>query len=219
MEAGTHVWPETILERPAAPERLSWKVFICLHRFWLLYLPGQSFKLLLRKKNTSSSMKWRMKYTTILCSCQPDRHISHPWFCQLWVIAHVAEWGTPPPSVAVCKKYFVTSVQFEKSCFCIFRFRFLKNDDRRKRKRERERECPPFLYASDCRAFKNSLDISVRMTFLSEDVQAYLIAVIPSKWFLLFEADLNVIQLQFGSSATNSMWLFFVCFFSPVLTM
>lgn len=51
------------------------------------------------------------------------------------------------------------------------------------------------------------------MTFLSEDVQAYLIAVIPSKWFLLFEADLNVIQLQFGSSATNSMWLFFVCFF------
>lgn len=138
MEAGTHVWPETILERPATPERLSWKVFICLHRFWLLYLPGWSFKLLLRKKNTSSSMKWRMKYTTILCSCQPDRHISHPWFCQLWVIAHVAEWGTPPPSVAVCKKYFVTSIQFEKSCFCIFRFRFLKNDDRRKRKRERE---------------------------------------------------------------------------------
>lgn len=30
MEAATHVWPETILEHPAALEYLSWKVFISL---------------------------------------------------------------------------------------------------------------------------------------------------------------------------------------------
>lgn len=101
-----------------------------------------------------------MKYMTILCSCQPDRHISHPWFCQLWVIAHVAEWGTPLPSVAVYKKYFVTRIQFEKSCFCNFRFRFLNNDDCR------ERESFPFLHAPDCRAFKNSSDILATKTFL-----------------------------------------------------
>lgn len=34
-------------------------------------------------------------------------------------------------------------------------------------------------------------------TFWREGVEAQLIAPIPRKWFLLFEADLNVIQLQF----------------------
>lgn len=35
------------------------------------------------------------------------------------------------------------------------------------------------------------------MMFWREDVEAQLIAAMPGKWFLLFEADLNVIQLQF----------------------
>lgn len=78
-------------------------------------------------------MKLIMKYIAVLCSCQLDRHISHPWFCQPWVIVHVAEWGIPPPSIAVSEKYFVTSIQFKKSCCSIFRFGFLNNDDCRER--------------------------------------------------------------------------------------
>lgn len=85
------------------------------------------------KKNTSSSMKLIMKYIAVLCSRRFDRRISHPWFCQLWVIVHVAEWGIPPPSKAVSEKYFVTSIQFKKSCCSVFRLGFLNNDDCRER--------------------------------------------------------------------------------------
>ncbi len=109
MEAGTHVWPETILEHPAAQEHWWWKVYL-FHGVSLLYLLSQGFELLLREKNTSSSMKLIMKYIAVLCSRRFDRHISHPWFCQLWVIVHVADWGKPPPSIAVREEYFVTNI-------------------------------------------------------------------------------------------------------------
>lgn len=84
--------------------------FSFLHRFSLQYLSSQGFKLLLREKNSSSSMKLIMKYIAVLCSRWFDRRISHPWFCQLWVIVHVAEWGKPPPSMAVSEEYFVTNI-------------------------------------------------------------------------------------------------------------
>lgn len=44
-------------------------------------------------------MKLIMKYIAVLCSRWFDRRISHLWFCQPWVIVHVAEWGKPSPSI------------------------------------------------------------------------------------------------------------------------
>lgn len=84
--------------------------FFFFHRFPRLYLLCQGFKLLLRGKNSTSSMKLIMKYIAVLCSWLFDRRISHPWFCQLWVIVHVTKWSKPPPSVAVSEEYFVTNI-------------------------------------------------------------------------------------------------------------
>lgn len=109
-EAGTRVWPETSLEPPAAQEHWWWKVFLLLLQVFTTIPLRRGFKLLLRENDTSSSMKLIMKYIAVLCSRQFDRRISHPWFCQLWVIVHVAERGKPPPSIAVSEEYSVTSV-------------------------------------------------------------------------------------------------------------
>lgn len=108
--AGTRAWPGTISEHPAAPERCWWRVFISSQLFFLssstAVLLNRGFKTFVRggerrEKNSISSMKLIMKYIVVLCSRRFDRHISHPCFCQLWAIVHVAEWGRTAAAAAV----------------------------------------------------------------------------------------------------------------------
>lgn len=80
MRAGTPAWPGTTLERPAALERCWWRV--CFISYWLFPLVFKTLVMEWLAGNRTSSMKLIMKYITVLCSCQFDRHVSHPWFCQ-----------------------------------------------------------------------------------------------------------------------------------------
>lgn len=80
MRAGTPAWPGTTLECPEALERCWWRV--CFISYWLFPLVFKTLVMEWLAGNRTSSMKLIMKYITVLCSCQFDRHVSHPWFCQ-----------------------------------------------------------------------------------------------------------------------------------------